>query len=318
MDKKGKQSNYKGKYYDPNYRENKRKYGDSYDPKKFQVPNPNWEPNRSNKYNSKLNNDSNEYDAGSYKHANQTMKSEESRKRRNMLLKNLLGLVIVLGIGTLIFQIKDTFVAEVQSIVSPDSVVDESTPVIEDSLGVVATDTSNEVGPDIDSLLGNAELGVYECDLAGERQSIVKVDIGAGDRQYYGYTNKNGQLVYTYAESLKLQDSSTEKLLDGRYCRDEAAVPGTESSNYDQGHVIGDALGGTSNAYNITPQLSYLNQTEINNLEMEMQDILYNGGTVTNFSTKIFYPDSKTQIPSRYEISYVLNGEQREYTFENN
>lgn len=313
MKKMRKQSNYKGKYYDPNYRENKRKYGDSYDPKKFQVPNPDWKP-RNNKFNS----DSNEYDAGSYKHANQTMKSEESRKRRNMLLKNLLGLVIVLGIGRLVFQIRDNFVAEVQSIVSLNSVIEESTPILEDSLNTETTDPSKEVGPDIDSLVGNAEIEVDECDLSGERQSSVKVDIGAGDRQYYGYTNKNGQLVYTYADSLKLQDSSREKLLDGRYCSDEAAVPGTESSNYDQGHVIGDALGGVSNAYNITPQLSYLNQTEINNLEIEMQDILYNGGTVSNFSTKIFYPDSKTQIPSRYEISYVLNGEQRDYTFENN
>ena len=46
----------------------------------------------------------------------------------------------------------------------------------------------------------------------------------------------------------------------GRYCNDEAKVPGVEEPDLDEGHVIADSLGGVSNAYNITPQNSTLNR----------------------------------------------------------
>ncbi|WOO87034.1 hypothetical protein RZE82_07940 [Mollicutes bacterium LVI A0039] len=48
-----KKTGYKGKFYDPNYKLNKAKYGDLYNPKEFAIPNPNYEP----KINNKIQND---------------------------------------------------------------------------------------------------------------------------------------------------------------------------------------------------------------------------------------------------------------------
>lgn len=93
---------------------------------------------------------------------------------------------------------------------------------------------------------------VDACDLSGNRFPHAQVDVGYGDREYWGYTNAYGQLVGVYADEITLQTKDEENSR-GRYCHDEAKVPGVESSVLDEGHIIGDALGGVSNAYNITP-----------------------------------------------------------------
>lgn len=76
-------------------------------------------------------------------------------------------------------------------------------------------------------------------DLSGERQANVVVDIGFGDRAYYAFTNEYGQLIKVIAAEIILQNDDTEPVLStGRYFRDEAKVPGVESPDLDEGHVI--------------------------------------------------------------------------------
>lgn len=65
------------------------------------------------------------------------------------------------------------------------------------------------------------------------------VDIGFGDREYWAFTNEYGQLVKVIADKIILQDESKEPVTSsGRYYRDEAKVPGVESKNLDESHVI--------------------------------------------------------------------------------
>lgn len=141
---------------------------------------------------------------------------------------------------------------------------------------------------------------------SGSREANVAVDIGYGDRVYWGLTNEFGQLVYVIANQVILQDDNTEPVNSkGRYYDDEANVPGTERSNLDQGHVIADSLGGVSNAYNITPQDSTLNR---HGDQAYMEKVIRDAGGCTNFVAKISYPDTTTQIPSTYKYQYTLKG----------
>lgn len=163
----------------------------------------------------------------------------------------------------------------------------------------------------------NADNDVFvvdACDLNGYRFSNVAVDIGYGEREYWGYTNDHGQLVEVFAPEITLQTKDEEKS-NGRYCWDEAKVPGVESSTLDEGHVIGDALGGVSNAYNITPQDSTLNRSGgYYQFEREIQ----RAGGAKNFYAQIRYSNTTTQTPSQYILSYELpNGELRNHTFSN-
>lgn len=155
---------------------------------------------------------------------------------------------------------------------------------------------------------------VDACDLSGNRFPHAQVDVGYGDREYWGYTNAYGQLVGVYADEITLQTKGEENSR-GRYCHDEAKVPGVESSVLDEGHVIGDALGGVSNAYNITPQDSTLNRHGgYYKFEREIQG----AGGARNFSATIEYPNNSTQTPSKYIIKYTLpNGVTRNYDFIN-
>lgn len=152
-------------------------------------------------------------------------------------------------------------------------------------------------------------------DLSGDRESSVVVDIGYGDREYWAFTNEYGQLVRVVAEKIILQDDSTEPVLSsGRYFSDEAKVPGIESDVLDEGHVIADSLGGVSNAYNITPQESTLNR---HGDQAYLEDTIRNAGGATNFEAVISYSDTETQIPSKYQYSYNINGNSVVDTFDN-
>ena len=146
--------------------------------------------------------------------------------------------------------------------------------------------------------------------LSGYRESNVVVDIGYGNRGYYAFTNKYGQLVKVTAKEIILQDDENEPVLStGRYFRDEAKVPGTESPNLDEGHVIADSLGGVSNAYNITPQESTLNRYgDQAYMEDTIRKALKAGLDVTDFVAIITYSNNETQIPSHYKFTYKIDG----------
>ncbi|HCT64175.1 MAG TPA: hypothetical protein DIC60_02685 [Lachnospiraceae bacterium] len=151
--------------------------------------------------------------------------------------------------------------------------------------------------------------------LSGHREPNVVVDIGYGNREYYAFTNKFGQLVRVIADEIILQDKSVEPVLStGRYYSDEAKVPGVESSNLDEGHVIADSLGGVSNAYNITPQNSILNRQGD---QAYMEKWIRDAGGCTNFEAIITYPNTQTQIPSKYKYTYTLKGNVIVDEFEN-
>ena len=152
-------------------------------------------------------------------------------------------------------------------------------------------------------------------DLSGYREPNVVVDIGYGDRKYWGFTNEYGQLVRVIADEIILQDDSNEPVLSsGRYYSDEAKVPGVESDDLDEGHIIADSLGGVSNAYNITPQDSALNR---HGDQAYMENEIRRAGGATNFEAIITYPNTETQIPSSYQYIYTIKGNVITDTFEN-
>ena len=165
-------------------------------------------------------------------------------------------------------------------------------------------------------------LQVDKCNLSGKREKNVVVDIGVDtskiNREYLAYTNEFGQLVKVEAKELILQ-TTPEELSNGRYCNDEAKVPGTEKKDYDEGHVIADSLGGASNAYNITPQKSNVNRKggQQYELEQEFLKILKEKGTIKNVIVNIEYENNETQIPSKYFFSWEQNGSHRKLEFEN-
>ncbi len=142
--------------------------------------------------------------------------------------------------------------------------------------------------------------------LSGHREPNVVVDIGFGDREYYAFTNEYAQLVRVIAKEIILQDDDTEPVTSkGRYYSDEAKVPGVESKNLDEGHVIADSLGGVSNAYNITPQESTLNR---HGDQAYMEKVIRDAGGCTDFEAIITYPNTTTQIPSHYSYTYTVKG----------
>lgn len=82
----------------------------------------------------------------------------------------------------------------------------------------------------------------------------------------------------------------------------------------DEGHVIADSLGGVSNAYNITPEESTLNR---HGDQAYMEDVIRDAGGATDFEAIITYPDTETQIPSSYQYTYTVMGNEVVDTFEN-
>ncbi|MGD6956499.1 DNA/RNA non-specific endonuclease [Rossellomorea aquimaris] len=183
------------------------------------------------------------------------------------------------------------------------TVVDE--PVVEDT----PTQPTNELFP------GYKLIQVDGGDLSGYREPSVVVDIGYGEREYWAFTNEYGQLVRVIADEIIIQDDSNEPVLSsGRYYSDEAKVPGVESDILDEGHIIADSLGGVSNAYNITPQESTLNR---HGDQAYMEDVIRSTGRATKFEAIITYPDTETQIPSSYQYTYTLKGNEIVDTFDN-
>ena len=120
----------------------------------------------------------------------------------------------------------------------------------EDSLSGNSNTDDSETSQNLvtESNSNNTEESIFEGyklievdggDLSGHREANVVVDIGFGDREYWAFTNEYGQLVKVIAKEIILQDDSTEPVNSkGRYYDDEAKVPGVESKNLDEGHII--------------------------------------------------------------------------------
>ncbi|MCA1063873.1 DNA/RNA non-specific endonuclease [Rossellomorea sp. AcN35-11] len=175
--------------------------------------------------------------------------------------------------------------------------------------------TANVDEPTEDPFSGYTLIEVDGGDLSGYREPSVVVDIGYGDREYWAFTNEYGQLVHVMAEEIILQDDDTEPVLSSdRYYSDEAKVPGVESDVLDEGHIIADSLGGVSNAYNITPQESTLNR---HGDQAYMEDVIRSAGRATHFEAIITYPNTETQIPSSYQYTYTIKGNEVVDTFDN-
>lgn len=102
-----------------------------------------------------------------------------------------------------------------QEVTTVNTTADE--PVVEDT----STQSKDEL------FKGYKLIEVDACDLSGHREANVVVDIGFGDREYWAFTNEYGQLVKVIADKIILQDDRTEQVTSsGRYCKDEAKVPG--------------------------------------------------------------------------------------------
>ena len=194
---------------------------------------------------------------------------------------------------------------------APSSVVLPSETTVPENLDIVDISDSDDV-----TMGGKYKLiEVDGGDTRGHREPMVVVDVGFGDREYWAYTNEYGQLVRVIAKEIILQDDKIEPVnSNGRYYSEEAFVPGTERKDLDQGHVIADSLGGVSNAYNITPQDSALNR---HGDQAYMEKIIRDAGGCTDFEAIITYPNTDTQIPSRYRYTYKLFGEEFVDEFDN-
>ncbi|MCM3094459.1 MULTISPECIES: DNA/RNA non-specific endonuclease [unclassified Cytobacillus] len=190
-----------------------------------------------------------------------------------------------------------------QEVTTVNATVDE--PVVEDT----STQSKDEL------FKGYKLIEVDACDLSGHREANVVVDIGYGVREYWAFTNEYGQLVKVIADKIILQDDRTEQVTSsGRYCKDEAKVPGVERSDLDEGHVIADSMGGVSNAYNITAQDSTLNR---HGDQAYMEDAIRKAGGATDFEATITYPNTETQIPSHYKYTYTIKGNKIVDEFDN-
>lgn len=179
----------------------------------------------------------------------------------------------------------------------------------------ITEDKAEDIINSTDMFEGYKLIEVDGGDLSGNREPNVVVDVGFGDREYWAFTNKYGQLVRVIAKEIILQDDSKEPVTsDGRYYRYEAKVPGVESKDLDEGHVIADSLGGVSNAYNITPQNSTLNR---HGDQAYMEKVIREAGGCTDFEAIITYPNNETQIPSHYSYTYTLKGNVVKDEFDN-
>ncbi|WP_223635350.1 DNA/RNA non-specific endonuclease [Planococcus sp. 4-30] len=180
---------------------------------------------------------------------------------------------------------------------------------------------AEELAKEKEAQLQNEQFAGYKLievdggDLSGTREAKIVADIGYGDREYWAFTNEHGQLERVVADEIIVQDDSSETVLSsGRYYSDEAKVPGVESDVLDEGHVIADSLGGVANAYNITPQESTLNR---HGDQAYMEDAIRDAGGATNFEAIITYPDTETQIPSSYQYTYTVMGNEVVDAFDN-
>lgn len=241
-------------------------------------------------------------------------------------IKKTIGIIPIIAILITGCSNTNTQSNQVENLNNPSTSITEESDISEnkDSLNENINTDDREISQDLvpesnsneeDIFKGYKLIEVDGGDLSGHREPNVVVDIGFGDREYWAFTNEYGQLVKVVAKEIILQDESKEPVKsNGRYYSDEAKVPGVESKNLDEGHVIADSLGGVSNAYNITPQNSTLNR---HGDQAYMEKAIRDAGGCTNFEAIITYPDTKTQIPSHYSYTYTLKGKVIHDEFDN-
>ncbi|SOC15461.1 DNA/RNA non-specific endonuclease [Ureibacillus xyleni] len=232
------------------------------------------------------------------------------KKKLNYLLLSLTTIFIV-GCS----DIENASITDVetnpQEVTTVDTNKEKPITTVDDEPVVEETPTQ----PNNEQFSGYKLIVVDGGDLSGYREPNVVVNIGYGDREYWAFTNEYGQLVRVTADEIILQNDRNEPVLSsGRYYADEAKVPGVESADLDEGHIIADSLGGVSNAYNITPQNSTLNR---HGDQAYMEDAIRKAGRATQFEAIITYPNTKTQIPSSYQYTYTLKGNKIVDTFDN-
>ncbi len=320
--KGNKNHGYYGNNYDPNYKENKRKYGDAYDPRIHATQSDNPQNNYFvNKYSKdkKARNRANQDRYENYRYEQALNKRDKygrkvnsksrKHKKRSIIAAFKIGSSIVsfLFIFTLInpnslssININDILNNEkldtanatsdalntVSTVVDSENVAEEVAISAENAVDEVIEDTTEtievvteDIEPitaDWSKLQNNTLVERDACSTDGSREANAKADIGYADREYYAYTNEYSQLVYVTASQL-VQQYKSEENSDNRYCSAQANVYDL-ATGYNRGHVIGDQLGGVSNAYNIFPQLEYVNGGEYNNDEMNLQSVLSAGG----------------------------------------
>ncbi len=179
----------------------------------------------------------------------------------------------------------------------------------------------------------NSKYDIDQQDLSGSREKNKKVDIGFDDpyatRDYWAYTNKNEQLTYVEADEIIIQNDILEsEWMEGgnRYSPTQAAVSESENAGMQKGHVIADSLGGTSTAYNIAPEADRLND-QTGSPQRELETKILNHGleqpnnpdfpAAENFRARLYYKDPRTNTPSKYYVSFIIEDEFWEYTFSN-
>lgn len=228
-------------------------------------------------------------------------------KRKMNYLIILLMIILMVGCTNAVNSTTTNVEDATQKVTTVDKELEATiTEVIEETEAVETTLTVDDE-PENDLFSGYNRIEVNACDLSGLREPNAVVDVGYGDREYWAFTNEHGQLVRVIADEIILQDDSNESVSSsGRYCSDEAKVPGVESDVLDEGHVIADSLGGVSNAYNITPQDSTLNR---HGDQAYIEDTIRKAGGASNFEAIITYPNTETQIPSSYQYTYTLMGD---------
>ena len=243
-------------------------------------------------------------------------------------IKKIIGIIPIIAVLITGCSNSDTQSNQFENLNNSSTTTTEESSISrnEDSLSENTNTDDSEISQNIvtESNSNNTEDDIFEGyklievdggDLSGHREPNVVVDIGFGDREYWAFTNEYGQLVKVIAKEIILQDESKEPVTSsGRYYPDEAKVPGVESKNLDEGHVIADSLGGVSNAYNITPQNSTLNR---HGDQAYMEKAIRDAGGCTDFVAIITYPDTKTQIPSHYSYTYTINGNVIKDEFDN-
>ena len=234
------------------------------------------------------------------------------KKKKNylILLFTVIFLVGCANVEDVAITEGDTDSEQTITPVEDSNTEDTTTPVDNEPVVEETPSQSND-----ELFAGYKLIEVDACNTTGYRQAKVVVDIGYGDREYWAFTNEYGQLVRVIADEIILQDDNNEPVTSqGRYCSDEAKVPGVESDVLDEGHIIADSLGGVSNAYNITPQNSTLNR---HGDQAYMEDSIRKAGGATNFEAIITYANTKTQIPSSYQYTYTIRGNKVVDKFDN-
>jgi hypothetical protein len=205
-------------------------------------------------------------------------------------------------------ELEDPTAKKLDNINDAEESSDQFQDEIDEKAEKHSTDELAEVAYDQDVFNGYTLIKVDGGDFSNNRKDKVVVNIGFGDREYYAFTNQYGQVIKVIAKEIVIQDDSKEPVKNNnRYYNSVADMVPEGVSDYDNGHIIADCLGGVANAYNITPQNSTLNR---HGDQAYMEKIILSSNSCTDFVGIISYPDTITMIPDFYKFNFKINGEE--------